>query len=197
MPARRKKATRVKSSGTPGWMWLATGVLVGLGLAYMLFSKGMIPQPDARTVEQQQADDEGELAPARDSQKGEEKSSRYDFFTVLPEMEVVVPEQELRRQKEQQEQATAPQVADSQAQEASGEERYVLQAGSFRSQQDAEQMKAQLALLGMSTRVQTVTVNGTTWHRVLVGPVTGATRADEVRRQLSANGIESMVTKSQ
>lgn len=192
MATRRKKATR-KSQGTPAWMWLATGILIGLGLAYYLFGKGYIPQGEIKPTETAaaNADDNDELAPAHSSDNA--GSSRYDFFTVLPEMEVVVPEQELQRQRER----AAIARPDDTIESVDPTERYILQAGSFRENADAEKLRARLALLGLSTQTQTVTVNGATWHRVLVGPVNGAARANEVRDQLSSNGIESMVTRSQ
>jgi cell division protein FtsN len=170
-------------------MWLLTGILIGLGLAYYLWAKGYIPQPQAdQSVSEESATkgstaDEEEVAPVA----GEPKKSRYDFFTVLPEMEVVVPEQELSKKSRPQETPTVP--ADSGS--------YLLQVGSFRENSDAEQMKARLALLGIMSRIQTVTVNEATWHRVRVGPVSGARQADEMRSQLSDNGIDSLVMKSQ
>lgn len=183
-------------------MWLLTGVLLGLGMAYYLFSKGYIPKAEVQTQASETVEPATgeELAPAQDRSRREDKS-QYDFFTVLPEMEVVVPEQELQRQRQVQqaaeEQARQQGVNTSQpGNPAVGGQRYVLQAGSFKQGADAEKRRASLTLLGLSTQVQTVTVNGATWHRVLVGPVNGAARADEVRRQLAANGIESMVTKS-
>lgn len=184
--ARRKAATRSRGKkGTPAWMWLMTGILIGLGLAWYLFAKGYIPQPEQAEPEtaqatEEQADSE-EIAPAT----GEQKTSRYDFFTVLPEMEVVVPEQELSRQ-------TRPE-APAQQNDA---EQYILQVGSFKTRADAEQQKAKLALLGETASIQAVTVNGATWHRVRVGPVSGARQADEKRSKLANNGIESLVMKN-
>ena len=183
--ARRKAATRSGKKGTPAWMWLMTGILIGLGLAWYLFAKGLIPQPDAEDPASAQTtteeSDSEELAPAT----GEEKKSRYDFFTVLPEMEVVVPEQELSRQ-------TRPEAP---VKNNDGEQ-YILQVGSFKARSDAEERKAQLALLGETANIQAVTVNGTTWHRVRIGPVNGARQADEKRNRLSNNGIESLVMKN-
>ena len=169
-----------------------SGVLIGLGLAYYLWSKGYIPQPQAETITEEAAvqshsPDGEEMAPAGD----EPKKSRYDFFTVLPEMEVVVPEQELAEQSQPQDAtpATPSTPADSTS--------YLLQVGSFRENSDAEQMKARLALLGITARIQMVTVNGAKWHRVRVGPVTGARQAEEMRSQLTNNGIDSLVMKNQ
>lgn len=206
---RRKKVTksrgasRGKKQGTPGWMWLAAGLLIGLGLAWYLFAKGYIPQPTAEEVATQaaetQPEDGEELAPA----PKEVKKSQYDFFTVLPEMEVVVGNEELmeksQRQEQEQEQTPAqPQAATETeaAQPGADTDQYLLQVGSFRTAPDAEQMKARLALLGITARVQTVTVNGATWHRVRVGPVNGARAAESMRSRLAANNIDSLVMKS-
>jgi hypothetical protein len=145
-------------------MWLFTGILIGLGLAYYLWAKGYIPAPE---IEQPQAGD-----------------SPYDFFTVLPEMEVVVPEQELKDSSGGQSRLPQPDT-----------ETYLLQVGSFKQAGDAEQMKARLALLGMTAKIQSVNVNDATWHRVRVGPVTGARQADELRSLLADNGIDSLVMK--
>jgi len=57
-------------------------------------------------------------------------------------------------------------------------------------------MKAQLALLGSMATVQKVTVNGKTWHRVRLGPFQGAREADEMRRMLSDNRIDTLVMKA-
>lgn len=189
-PARRKKPNR-NSAGTPAWLWLLSGVLIGLGLAWYLWSRGFIPQPEPdaaaaaaeeSAVQASPADAE-EVAPAKEAPG----KSRYDFFTVLPEMEVVVPEQELNKKSRPEETPAAQADAGD----------YLLQVGSFRENSDAEQLKARLALLGVTARIQTVTVNDATWHRVRVGPVSGARKADEMRRQLASNGIESLVMKNQ
>lgn len=169
-------------------MWLLTGVLIGLGLAYYLWSKGYIPQPQVEAIAEEAAVPAGqasgeEVAPATE----EPKKSRYDFFTVLPEMEVVVPEQELSEKSQPREAPSVPTDSGS----------YLLQVGSFRENSDAEEMKARMALLGITARIQTVTVNGATWHRVRVGPVSGARQADEMRIRLADNGIESLVMKNQ
>jgi len=186
--ARRRKTGRGRQ-GSPAWLWMLSGVLIGLGLAYYLWSKGYIPQPQVDAVTRGESSDQAgpadveEVAPASE----EPRKSPYDFFTVLPEMEVVVPEQEL----------SAPQTSRSVAEQPADSGSYLLQVGSFRENSDAEQLKARLALLGITARIQSVTVNDATWHRVRVGPVSGVRQADEMRNRLASNGIESLVMKNQ
>jgi len=174
-------------------MWLLTGVLIGLGLAWYLAANGFIPQPrqeqpvagDGAGRQQDEAVLSDEI-----SKSSEQRSKpRYDFFTVLPEMEVVVPEQELSQHR----QSASPAAAGTGA--STDADSYLLQVGSFMSAAEADQMKAQLALSGFAATVQSVTVNDATWHRVRVGPVQGMQQADEYRRRLQANGIDSLVMK--
>lgn len=188
--AGRGRGARRARQRSPGWIWLLAGILIGLGLAWYLFAKGLIPQPRgtqdeaAETAPQVSSPAAEEVAP----RAGESKRPKYDFFTVLPEMEVVVPEQEL---------SDSAQPDSPQAAAQAGGSSYLLQVGSFREMADAEQMKARLALLGIVARVQTVTVNDTTWHRVRAGPVGSAREADDMRNRLAENGIDSLVLKDQ
>ena len=182
-------------------MWLLTGILIGLGLAWYLFSKGYVPQPRGETVESVDAV-AGETAGAEEVAPGGKDSKRpqYDFFTVLPEMEVVVPEQELSaRARPEAEAADNPAqgAGNGTVDGAASGPSYLLQVGSFRSASDADQLKARLALLGVVAQVQTVTVNDTTWHRVRVGPLSGARQADEMRGRLADNDIDSLVMKTE
>jgi len=195
MAARRRTAgnrrgtARNSSGGIPAWFWLLGGVLIGLGVAVFMMFKGYLPEikqhlPTVDSTKSKPAEPalvEEEIA--------EPKKPRYDFFTVLPEMEVVVPEQELSRKADRAEPANDALPGDEQ-------DNYILQAGSFRNSSDAEQMKAQLALLGSIATVQIVTVNGQTWHRVRIGPFVGARAADEMRRMLAENQIETLVMKA-
>jgi len=195
MPVKRKSASnrrgakRSGSGGIPAWFWLMGGILIGLGVAVVLMGRGYLPEirQHLPTVDSKPAAPDA-AAPA-DEEIAEPKKPRYDFFTVLPEMEVVVPEQELSRKADK----TGPQ-ADATGEDAN--DSYILQAGSFRNASDAEQLKAQLALLGSVANVQEVTVNGQTWHRVRIGPFRGAREANEVRRMLADNQIETLVMKA-
>jgi cell division protein FtsN len=104
-------------------------------------------------------------------------------------MEVVVPEQELNRKAD-----TPEPLTDKPANSAP--DNYILQVGSFRNTSDAEQLKAQLALLGSIATVQKVTVNDETWYRVRIGPFADARAANEMRRTLANNQIETVVMKA-
>jgi len=188
----RKGSKKKRSGGIPAWFWLLGGILIGLGTAVILMFKGYLPELKQNLPSVNDSPpgaSEAALVEDDSTKNATSKKPRYDFFTVLPEMEVVVPEQELSRKADNTEPAsnTTP---------VNDEDSYILQVGSFRNSSDAEQMKARLALLGSMATVQTVTVNSQTWHRVRIGPFEGARKADEVRRMLSDNQIDTLVMKA-
>ncbi len=185
----RRGARRNGSGGIPAWFWFIGGILIGLGVAVMLMIKGYVPEIRQHLP----AVDDNSAGTSEAATAGEEiaepKKPRYDFFTVLPEMEVVVPEQELSRKAD-----TPEPLTDTPANSAP--DNYILQAGSFRNAPDAEQLKAQLALLGSIATVQKVTVDDETWYRVRIGPFADARAANEMRRTLADNQIETLVMKA-
>ncbi|HEY9571507.1 MAG TPA: SPOR domain-containing protein, partial [Pusillimonas sp.] len=72
---------------------------------------------------------------------------------------------------------------------------YYLQAGAFRSENDAEAMKARILLLGLPAQVQKAQVNGTTVNRVRVGPFKGIDEMNRSRARLGAEKIDSSVVR--
>lgn len=69
-----------------------------------------------------------------------------------------------------------------------------LVAGSLRSQSEAEQRKAELALLGVSSRVVAATVNGERRYRVVIGPFGSERELEAMRAQLRSSGIDSFAS---
>jgi cell division protein FtsN len=76
--------------------------------------------------------------------------------------------------------------------------RLMLQTGAFKSPQDADAMRARLALLGLDARVSQVAQDGgaTVLYRVRMGPYRGLDDLSGIRRTLSENGIEAQVVHS-
>lgn len=71
-----------------------------------------------------------------------------------------------------------------------------LQVGAFRNPQDADNLKARLAMLGVEAKISTVEAgNQGLLHRVRVGPFTTMGELDKAREQLRANGVDSDVIK--
>ncbi|SDW89536.1 SPOR domain-containing protein [Thiocapsa roseopersicina] len=70
---------------------------------------------------------------------------------------------------------------------------FLVQVGSFRRAGDAERLKAELALLGITSRVEVATIpSGETYHRVRTGPYADQAAVDKVRGLLKRNGKDAM-----
>ncbi len=183
---RRKKKS---GGGLPGWAWGIAGLSVGLFAAFLVYLGGDNVSSEARSVTS--------TAPAqRDTREvrrtGPEEAPapprpRFDFYTMLPELEVVVPEPEILPGRPG-EAPPAPRTVEEPG-------TYMLQAGSFRQFQEADRMKASLALLGVEADIQRVQVNSDTWHRVRVGPFRDTTELNKVRERLHANQIQTLLMR--
>jgi len=74
--------------------------------------------------------------------------------------------------------------------------RYILQAGSFSASGDAEALKARIALLGLSARVESGSANGRTVYRVRMGPYGTATELAEAKQKLGNGGLPAMAIRA-
>lgn len=173
----------------PAWWQIAAGFVLGAAVATAVNVREFLPflaepsgpSPNASATAPPEGDGGVAAEPA------EPARPKYDFYTVLPELDQVIPDAELT------EQAAAPPPAPTDPPASTS--RYFLQAGSFRDTGDAESMKAKLALTGMRAGVTSVNINGATWFRVRVGPYGNAQELDSARRQLSADGIQAIALK--
>jgi len=178
-PKKKKKA----STATPGWVWLLAGLAIGLFVALLVYLKDFSASKDkaAPVVDRGQP-----VVPKETPEKEAEahvapQKPRFDFYNLLPEMEVLIPDQELAAEREKE---PAEKVV------------YYLQAASFRKFEEADRMRAQLALMNIESQIQRVTVNDTsTWHRVRIGPFSSARKMDKVRGRLRAANIDPIVLK--
>ncbi|MEZ0471726.1 SPOR domain-containing protein [Luteimonas salinilitoris] len=75
--------------------------------------------------------------------------------------------------------------------------RYLLQAGAFSASGDAEALKARIALLGLSARVESAEIGGKTMYRVRMGPYGTASELAAAKRKLGDGGLPAMAIKVQ
>ena len=122
--------------------------------------------------------------PKPETASPKEEKQTFDFYQMLPNFEVVIPEHD----KEVQRSGEVSKVEEPGM--------YVLQAGSFRNAEDADRLRAQLALVGLESDVQTVTIDrNQTWHRVRIGPFSNLDRLDQARKRLAENNIQALVIR--
>lgn len=95
--------------------------------------------------------------------------------------------------------ATAPASTAAQGQPAAAADgaRYLLQAGAFSASADAEALKARIALLGLSARVEPGQASGKTVYRVRMGPYGTATELADAKQKLGNGGLPALAIKAQ
>lgn len=179
----RKKTSSRRTKPVPGWAWLLAGLAIGLSIAFFTSLRDRTKHTPTSPLGSSQAPTSAKQnrASAIAKPDGKKSKQRFDFYTILPEMEVVVPD--VRNKAGQTTPIDKPGT-------------YFLQAGSFRSFAEADNLKAQLALLGVESKIDTVTVNNTdTWHRVRVGPYQDLRELNKIRTRLLNNNISAILLK--
>lgn len=178
MARRSKRASKQTSSILPAWIWLTLGILIGLGIA-------MFTRFNGRYVDEMQINSEKQQQEIRT--KSENTKRKFDFYTLLPELEIVIPEEEARplQKKPVSKQAAATHKGG-----------YLLQAGSFQKINEADSLKARLALLGVEAHIQSVDVNNTKWHRVRIGPSSDRQALEQLRKRLRDNHIDTILMQA-
>jgi cell division protein FtsN len=200
--ARRSRQSR-RNDSTPGWVWMMFGLGLGLAVAVVVYlrlpAKPFDTEPSASrpaAATRQPA----EPSPRRDAATAQRTASqqeapasaaasqppttgnRFDFYEVLPQLEVVVTDDTTR--------AASPRPRPA---EAPGS--FLLQAGSFSAAADADRLQANLALLGFESHVQRVTIDNSVFHRVRIGPIDDADAAKKTQRALREQGIDSLLMR--
>ena len=74
---------------------------------------------------------------------------------------------------------------------------YFIQAGAFRTPEDAEQQRARLSLMGFQTKVTEREQSGRTVYRVRLGPFDKKDDADKAKEKLDDQSIETALVRVQ
>ncbi len=184
----KRGASKSKSAGKttpvsmPNWVWLLAGLVIGVFVAFLA---GLMPSAkDVRTVAEQ-------VASASVDEQKKDNQPVFDFYTLLPESEVTVsipdPAPAKTQPKKKEQNAALPATSTK-------PKKYLLQAGSFRSSKDAERLRAQLLLEGLTPKVERVNVGGgETWHRVQLGPFTDRASLQSAQKVLAGQNIDSLL----
>jgi cell division protein FtsN len=178
--SKRKTRSRNQSSNI-GWLWMFFGLAIGLSVAAAIYvsdrkskTNETAPEPAAEKTSQPKEKVKSRRPTPED---------RFDFYDMLPNFEVIIPEEDLDARPDVE---PAPVASPG---------LYVLQAGSFSNYADADRMKARLALLGIVSRIQKVSVDDNDYHRVRIGPVQSLDELNILRGQLRDARIEVMVIR--
>ncbi len=178
-PASKRKspsASRRAAAGpAPGsaLRWYLAGLLSGvvlgvLGYGYLSTLPAEQPAASGRSTAGPQPE-----APA----------PRFDFYTRLQE----------QRPGPAPEEQSAP--SDNASPEPAKGDYYLLQAGSFRQQEDADRRRAELLLLGLEPRIEPGESDSGRWYRVYLGPFESHADMSRARSLTAAQQIETLLLK--
>ena len=178
---------------------MVLGIVVGV-VAVVLYQGAMSGDPDrmgagisqllrsSDTVDPEstpEAVSAGVETPARAS---------FDFYTVLPEIEHVIPETDLPDPAE--DAVAAKDSAETPKDPGTQESFYMLQAASYDNRREAERMKARLAIAGFEPSIQHISVQGQgDFFRVRVGPYPSMATMESANRVLADMNIRALRLK--
>ncbi|HEY0563059.1 MAG TPA: SPOR domain-containing protein [Methylophilus sp.] len=175
--------------GSPFLSGVLLGIILGVGasVALTMYLKG--DQSPFSTAEQEETTikpskaakkkvSETKVSENSPEEKKLEDPNKFDFYTILPDTESKVTEQEVKNNT------------------TIKKDSYFLQVGAFENEDDADNMKAKLALQGFEAVVQTAVIpEKGTWHRVRVGPLSDVDEINKARSDLTLNGFNADLIK--
>lgn len=176
-----------RNRGNPMMAGILVGMVIGVGMAAGLawyLMKSPTPFLPKEPLAGRPATDATPSPTAGTADSGVSSSKpRFEFYRVLTDKQdntIVAPA------------GTADKPKGSDNKPAVAFEPHLLQAGSFPKADDAEKLKARLALLGAEATIQTAAIpDKGVWYRVRLGPYKTAEEMDRARSFLKQNGVES------
>jgi cell division protein FtsN len=189
-----KKPTRQntrKSGGSSMLTGLVVGLFVGLAVAIGIaayiylspnpFTSRVKPDQPAPVAAPPGGAQTTQPAGTQDATGKAADKPRFDFYTILPGSDEAA--------NKEMKQAAKPA-------ESTPRETYFLQAGAFQSENEADNLKAKLALLGVEAVIQTANLpDKGSWHRVRIGPYSNIDDLNRTRSLLAQNGINASLVK--
>lgn len=171
----------------PLWRWLLAAVVAGSFVVFLVSLKDSRHAAQATAkVREVPLNKKGESA-SKLGPKGTDsavESPRFEFFTILPAQEVEIPETEIKALKSEEKRGKTE----------SGS--YILQVGSFKNFKDADRLKAELALQGIHSKIESTEIGDVSWNRVKIGPINSMTAVDKLRQKLKARKIDAIVVSA-
>ncbi len=197
-PRKRRRSNVQRNQGLPGWVQMFVGLTIGLLVAagvyiyYKPLESNLAGDGPARGTQTE--------APVQDADGlPPEEPNRFAFYDMLPNYELVIQyeDDDQAATRKPSDEAPKPKTKTVETPtEVAEPGRYIIQAGSFKSFDDADKRKAKLALLGVESEIERVTIDNTkTWYRVRVGPEKDINRVNDLLKRLRDNGIETLLMR--
>lgn len=176
-----KKKAQAKPIGS--WVSFISGLAIGLLVAVAVYVLKVGVGDKPRNEIADPTDSSAVFAGAEFKEVLKMPEREFDFYKILPETEVKVPDWEI----------PSPTKKDDPAARVGT---FMLQVGSFKQFADADRAKAQLALTGIQAKIHRVVINGQdVWYRVHIGPYSDNADLHDMRAKLTASGNDFIILK--
>lgn len=171
------------------WKWVLIFLLIALFISFLFFLGNSEPEVEQKqqtksiSISKKIKNIKSTTTPKHQNNKPEEP--QFDFYTILPETEIVVPDYEIStRSREEKFGKRKPESS-----------KYIMQAGSFRDFSEADKLRARLALMGIESRVEKASIGDVVWNRVKIGPYSRSSSVSVIKKRLKNSGIDVIVTE--
>ena len=182
-----RKAVQKPSALFSAVLSFVTGLSIGLLVAAYFYLELNL-EKQLSGIEQTSAVEQDAISeePAGETQAVADNRApipKFEFYDILKNRKLNISEEIASEQEN-----TGTQVNEANI--------YLLQVGSFKEYQAADQLRAQLALLGIPAYITRVVINGDdSRHRVRVGPFESPQALNQTRNRLEDNNLSYMLLK--
>jgi cell division protein FtsN len=192
-PTGNKQRSQAKSKiGALKWM-LVTALVISFAV-FLVYLNSMKKQSGTGTLPLSKTQTTADVAKTDTEKKLTKKKleaeasklpqpPQFDFYTILPKKEIVVADHEIKTRAREERVGKAKDT------------HYVIQAGSFKSHTEANQLRAKLALMGIESKVNNAKVGDVTWYRVKIGPYARLVSVKALMARLQQNDMKPVVTE--
>jgi len=192
------KPAAPSKGGSPLLTGILVGMVIGVGMAaglawYIMKSPSPFVQKEHAAAKSLVDTTQPAVSAGAPASGVSDGKPRFEFYKVLTDKQDTTVASPSPADKPP---LVKPQASDSKP--AAGSEPHFLQAGSFSNADDAEKLKARLALQGLEAHIQTATIpDKGVWHRVRLGPYENADELNNARTLLKQNGVEATPMRTQ
>ncbi len=184
---RRKAGQKRSNQRMPGWLYMFFGLSLGLAVAAGIYINDRRDTPLGAMLTPKNTSQQSPPAKTSKPEPSSDKtddSIDFDFYDMLPNLDVTVFEDSAAtpRPKQQQAPVVKPGI-------------YILQAGSFTKLADAQRREGEIALLGIRAEVRKGEANKRTVYRVYTRPLNTPEEVNRVRDRLNKNDIETLAKR--
>ena len=194
---RRIRPNENSTTCPPEWVWLLAGIVNGLFISFLIYLQKIAPHTASEKM-LLPLTTENLPSSATTQSTVPILPSHFEFYDVLPHVEVKIPETGGNKLEQSLVQQNTPKTPQDQQNNlpVTVPGRYLLQIGSFRNESEAQGLKTYLNTLGVKAYIQKTHLDESgSWYRVQLGPFTDLKALNQIHTKLINNNIQPILQK--